>query len=81
MTSKQNRDILITNMKDPVDIQYKVKYQNAKGTVKDHSISAPFDSMRKDGEKVGIVAYSYGKGIRSFRNDRILNMEPVDASD
>jgi hypothetical protein len=68
-------------MKDPVDIQYKLKYQNAKGTVKDYSISAPFDSIRKDGEKIGFVAYSYGKGIRSFRNDRVLNMEPVDATD
>ena len=68
-------------MRDPVDIQYKLKYQNAKGTVKDYSISAPFDSMMKDGEKIGFVAYSYGKGIRSFRNDRVLNMEPVDATD
>jgi len=68
-------------MKDPVDIQYKLKYKNAKGAVKDYDISAPFEAMRKDGEKVGFVAYSYGKGIRSFRNDRILNMEPVDATD
>ena len=68
-------------MRDPADIQYKLKYQNAKGTVKDYSISAPFDSMRKDGEKIGFVAYSYGKGIRSFRNDRVLKMEPVDATD
>jgi hypothetical protein len=68
-------------MKDPVDIQYKLKYQNAKGAVKDYEISAPFDSIRKDGEKVGFVAYSYGKGIRSFRNDRVLNMQPVDATD
>ena len=68
-------------MKDPIDIQSNVKYQNAAGKVRNHSISAPFDSIKKDGEKVGIVAYSYGKGIRSFRNDRILNMEPVDTSD
>ncbi|SVE22756.1 uncharacterized protein METZ01_LOCUS475610 [marine metagenome] len=67
-------------MKDPVDIQYKLKYQNAKGSIKDYSISAPFDSMRKDGEKIGFVAYSYGKGIRSFRNDRVLDMQAVDAS-
>ena len=67
-------------MKDPVDIQYKLKYQNAKGAIKDYSISAPFDSMRKDGEKIGFVAYSYGKGIRSFRNDRVLDMQAVDAS-
>ena len=71
----------LCNMKDPVDIQYKLKYRNAKGTVKDYSISAPFESMRKDGEKIGFVAYSYGRGIRSFRNDRVLNMEPVDATD
>jgi len=62
------------------DIQYKLKYQNAKGTVKDYSISAPFDSMKKDGEKVGFVAYSYGKGIRSFRDDRVLDMQAVDVS-
>ena len=68
-------------MRDPIDIQYKLKYQNAKGTVKNHDISAPFEAVRKDGEKVGFVAYSYGKGIRAFRNDRILNMEPVDAAD
>ena len=43
-------------MKDPIDIQYKLKYQNAKGAIKDYSISAPFDSMRKDGEKIGFVA-------------------------
>ena len=70
----------ICNMKDPVDIQYKLKYQNAKGSIKDYSISAPFDSMRKDGEKIGFVAYSYGKGIRSFRNDRVLDMQAVDTS-
>ena len=68
-------------MKDPVDIQYKLKYQNAKGAVKNYEISAPFDSMKKDGEKIGFVAYSYGKGIRSFRNDRVLNMEAVDSTD
>jgi hypothetical protein len=68
-------------MKDPVDTQYKLKYQNAKGKIKDYNISAPFESMKKDGEKVGFVAYSFGKGIRSFRNDRVLNMEPVDAAD
>ena len=67
-------------MKDPIDVQYNVKYQNAKGKVKTHNISAPFDSIRKDGDKVGFVAYSYGKGIRSFRNDRVLDMQAVDAS-
>ena len=65
-------------MRDPIDIQYKLKYQNAKGVIKDYSISAPFDSMRKDGEKIGFVAYSYGKGIRSFRDDRVLDMQAVD---
>ena len=67
-------------MKDPIDVQYNVKYQNAKGKVKTHNISAPFDSIKKDGDKVGFVAYSYGKGIRSFRNDRVLDMQAVDAS-
>ena len=67
-------------MRDPVDIQYKLKYQNAKGKIKDYSISAPFDSMRKDGEKIGFVAYSYGKGIRSFRDDRVVDMQAVDVS-
>ena len=67
-------------MKNPTDIQYKLKYQNAKGSVKDHSISAPFDSVTKDGERTGFVAYSYGKGIRSFRDDRVLNMQAVDVS-
>lgn len=67
-------------MRDPVETQYKLKYQNAKGKVKSYDISAPFDSMKKDGEKVGFVAYSYGKGIRSFRNDRVLDMQPVDVS-
>jgi len=67
-------------MKDPIDIQYKLKYQNAKGAIKNYDISAPFDSMRKDGEKIGFVAYSYGKGIRSFRDDRVLDMQAVDVS-
>jgi hypothetical protein len=67
-------------MRDQSDIQYKLKYQTAKGKVKDYNISAPFDSMKKDGEKIGFVAYSYGKGIRSFRDDRVLDMQAVDVS-
>lgn len=67
-------------MRDQSDIQYKLKYQTAKGKVKDYSISAPFDSMKKDGERIGFVAYSYGKGIRSFRDDRVLDMQAVDVS-
>jgi len=68
-------------MKNPIETQYKLKYQNAKGAIKNYDISAPFDLMKKDGEKVGFVAYSYGKGIRSFRDDRVLEMQPVDATD
>tara|TARA_B100000131_G_C18064481_1_gene591911 strand:- start:115 stop:321 length:207 start_codon:yes stop_codon:yes gene_type:complete len=68
-------------MKHPVDIKYNVKYQNAKGKVKDHHISPPFDSLKQDGEKVGFVAYSHGRGIRSFRDDRVLEMSAVDSGD
>ena len=64
-------------MKDPIDVQYELKYQNAEGTVKNYSISTPFDTFEKEGERVGFVAYSYGKGIRSFRDDRVLDMQPV----
>ena len=64
-------------MKDPIDIQYQLKYRNAKGAVKDYSISTPFDTFEKEGERVGFVAYSYGKGMRSFRDDRVLDMQPV----
>ena len=71
----------ICTMKNPIETQYKLKYQNAKGAIKNYDISAPFDLMKKDGEKVGFVAYSYGKGIRSFRDDRVLDMHPVDATD
>ena len=67
----------VYTMKDPIDLQYKLKYQNAKGTVKDYDISPPFDTFEKEGERVGFVAYSYGKGIRSFRDDRVLDMQPV----
>ena len=80
LDSKTEQRYTLYIMKDPVDIQYNVKYQNAKGKVKTHNISAPFDSIKKDGDKVGFVAYSYGKGIRSFRNDRVLDMQAVDAS-
>ena len=71
----------ICTMKNPIDTQYKLKYQNAKGAVKDYEISPPFDTFEKEGERVGFVAYSYGKGIRSFRDDRVLDMHPVDATD
>ena len=54
---------------------YKVRYRNAKGEVKDHEIGQPFDPVFNKGEEVGFTAYSYGKGIRSFRRDRILNMQ------
>ena len=62
-------------------VQGVIKYQNAKGKVKDHHISPPFDSLKQDGEKVGFVAYSHGRGIRSFRDDRVMEMSAVDSGD
>ena len=53
---------------------FKVRYRNAKGKVREHEIGQPFDTVMNQGEKVGFVAYSFGRGIRSFRNDRILEM-------
>ena len=60
---------------------YSLKYVNAKGKEKDYEISRPFDLLKdNEGLNVGFVAYSYGKGIRSFRHDRILKMEPTKIS-
>ena len=64
-------------MNDELVKQYKLTYQNAKGEVKTHTVSQPFDKVLNNGQKVGFVAYSYGKGIRSFREDRILDMDEL----
>jgi hypothetical protein len=57
---------------------YSLRYVTSKGEEKDYKISRPFDLLKDDkGLNVGIVAYCYGKGIRSFRHERILKMEPT----
>ena len=53
---------------------FKVRYRNAQGKIREHEIGQPFDVVMNQGVKVGFVAYSFGRGIRSFRNDRILAM-------
>ena len=58
---------------------YKLRYGNAKGKEREHEISRPFDVVKNnEGNNVGFVAYSYGKGIRSFRHDRVLDMQPTE---
>tara|TARA_B100000959_G_scaffold262775_1_gene301529 strand:- start:851 stop:1057 length:207 start_codon:yes stop_codon:yes gene_type:complete len=58
---------------------YKLKYVNAKGKERHHEISRPFDVLKnRKGSNVGFVAYSYGKGIRSFRHDRVIEMNPTE---
>jgi hypothetical protein len=60
---------------------YKLRYVNAKGKEREHEISRPFDVIKNnEGNNVGFVAYSYGKGIRSFRHDRVLEMEPKEVT-
>jgi hypothetical protein len=58
---------------------YKLRYVNAKGKEKEHEISRPFDVLKNSaGNNVGFTAYSYGKGIRSFRHDRVVEMQPTE---
>ena len=58
---------------------YKLRYVNAKGKEKEHEISRPFDVLKnRAGNNVGFTAYSYGKGIRSFRHDRVVEMQPTE---
>jgi hypothetical protein len=57
--------------------RYVLTYRNAKGEVKTHKIGTPFDPVTNKGVKVGFVAYSFGKGIRSFRNDRIVSCQEL----
>ncbi len=57
---------------------YVLQYTNAKGKQKEYEISRPFDTLKdKDGNNIGFTAYAYGKGIRSFKHDRIQKMEAV----
>ena len=56
-----------------------MRYVNAKGKEREHEISRPFDVVKNnEGNNVGFVAYSYGKGIRAFRHDRVLDMQPTE---
>jgi hypothetical protein len=51
---------------------YKITYRRPKGDVEEYTTSRPFSKF-KDGIKV----YCYGKGIRSFRYDRIVDRQVV----
>ena len=51
---------------------YKITYQPKDKEAQEYITSRPFGKF-----KDGITTYCYGKGIRSFRYDRILNREVV----
>ena len=55
---------------------YRLKYvpyaDKGNKEVESYLISRPFDAFKN-----GIVAYAYGKGIRAFRYDRIVDREVV----
>ena len=57
---------------------YDLIYRNAKGKRREHKISRPFDVIKNnEGNNIGFISYSYGKGIRSFRHDRVIEMTPT----
>jgi hypothetical protein len=60
---------------------YSLTYRNKKGKRREHTISRPFDMIKNnEGSNIGFVSYSYGKGIRSFRYDRVIEMTPTKTS-
>jgi len=60
----------------PTQPRFKIRYENAKGTIKTYTISV----LERDGVKIN--AYSYAKhgnksGLRSFLDRRVMSAELV----